>query len=114
MLKAFSWKCSRISILEVEAVPQSCVPLVQIEVKVYFRPTDSRTVSLGVGFLPKLRQTSTRVQTQSGRYFSCLFELRIFSPNPELFYSHSILRAFDSVMHYGSLKLGSKFAVRAN
>jgi hypothetical protein len=26
MRKAFDWKCSRISMLEVEAVPQSCIP----------------------------------------------------------------------------------------
>jgi hypothetical protein len=26
MLKAFDWKRSRISMLEVEAVPQSCIP----------------------------------------------------------------------------------------
>jgi hypothetical protein len=25
MSKAFDWKCSRISILEVEAIPQSCI-----------------------------------------------------------------------------------------
>jgi hypothetical protein len=24
--KVFDWKCSRISVLEVEAVPQSCIP----------------------------------------------------------------------------------------
>jgi hypothetical protein len=26
MLKAFDWKRSRISMLEVEAIPQSCIP----------------------------------------------------------------------------------------
>jgi hypothetical protein len=30
MRKAFDWKRSRISVLEVEAVPQSCIPQVQI------------------------------------------------------------------------------------
>jgi hypothetical protein len=30
MYKAFDWKRSRISVLEVEAVPQSCIPSVQI------------------------------------------------------------------------------------
>jgi hypothetical protein len=30
MSKAFDWKRSRISVLEVEAVPQSCIPEVQI------------------------------------------------------------------------------------
>jgi hypothetical protein len=30
MRKAFDWERSRISMLEVEAVPQSCIPLVQI------------------------------------------------------------------------------------
>jgi hypothetical protein len=30
MRKAFDWKRSRISMLEVETVPQSCIPLVQI------------------------------------------------------------------------------------
>jgi hypothetical protein len=30
MRKAFEWKFSRISMLEVEAIPQSCIPKVQI------------------------------------------------------------------------------------
>jgi hypothetical protein len=30
MRKAFDWKRSRISMFEVEAVPQSCIPQVQI------------------------------------------------------------------------------------
>jgi hypothetical protein len=30
MHKAFDWKRSRISMLEVEAIPQSCIPYVQI------------------------------------------------------------------------------------
>jgi hypothetical protein len=30
MRKAFDWKRSRISMLEVEALPQSCIPQVQI------------------------------------------------------------------------------------
>jgi hypothetical protein len=31
MRRAFDWKRSRISILEVDAVPQSCMPYVQME-----------------------------------------------------------------------------------
>jgi hypothetical protein len=34
MRKAFDWKRSRISMLEVEAVPQSCIPQVQIGLSV--------------------------------------------------------------------------------
>jgi hypothetical protein len=34
MLKAFHWKCSRISMLEVEAIPQSCILQVQISLSI--------------------------------------------------------------------------------
>jgi hypothetical protein len=34
MRKAFDWKHSRIYMLEVEAVPQSCIPTVQIGVSI--------------------------------------------------------------------------------
>jgi hypothetical protein len=78
MRKAFDWKRSRISMLEVEAVPQSCIPLVEIGLSIvlYMRslfhvesfhlrqnrsfaesalwtsnvPEDSLTVSLNPGF----------------------------------------------------------------
>jgi hypothetical protein len=34
MCKVFDWKRSRIYILEVEAVPQSCIPYVQIGLRI--------------------------------------------------------------------------------